>query len=65
MTRRIEPTDEDRRHLRQAMKDTEEGWKLHPFTCARFGLIGWLAEDGHGGWTRAAYAERRRGTTEE
>jgi len=55
----MKPTDEDRRHLVQAMKDTAEGWKLHPFTCVRFGIFGWLADEGRGDWTRVAYDVKR------
>lgn len=49
-------TDEDRRHLKSAMTDVADGWKLHPFTCIRFEVLGWL--DRHG-WTQDAYDERR------
>lgn len=52
----VKPTTEDRRHLVQAMKDVSEGWCLHPFTCSRFQLLGWLDKSG---WTEAAYAIRR------
>jgi len=53
---RVEPTPEDRQHLIQAMKDVAEGWKLHPFTCARFEAIGWLDKNG---WTQSAYDARK------
>lgn len=56
MTRpRLEPDDGDRRHLVSAIKDTSEGWMLHPFTCARFQALGWLDKSG---WTKAAYEAR-------